>query len=364
MTGKNINVSAGGEGDSLTIRVQGSPQDLEEGLQLARAVITDGRIEESAFKNWKLQTLQRIEMMNTMPRFKAMEAMIDLLSGGDPRQKMITREDVERQSLAAAQKWFDRLCREAPIEVAVVGEIEWAQVKPLIEKYVGSLSERDRSTKNLDQLRRLARPTGPLSRRVDVETMTPQAAVMAGFAGCAGRNTFDTRALQLASNILDSRLVKRIREELAWVYSIGAFNRPSWVYEDAGVFASGAPCDPQNADKLADEIHALFKAFADHGPTDEELTNAKKQIANNLDEDMKEPRYWWRVLSHLELHGRDLNDEKGKVEDYQRYTVTQVRDVFRKYYQPTRQFRVTAFPTKAEAGESEKAKEEAAAPTS
>ena len=364
MTGKNIKVSAGGEGDSLTVRVQGSPNDLEVGLQLARAVLTDGKIEESAFENWRLQTLQRIDMLNAMPRFKAMEAVLDLLSGGDPRRKMIAKKDVERQSLEAAQKWFDRLCREAPIEVAVVGDIPWATAKPLIEKYLGSLPNRSRAAKHLDRLRRLARPTGPLSRRVDVATMTPQATAAAGFAGSEGRNTFDTRGLHLAANVLDSRLVKRIREELAWVYSIHVYNRPGWVYPDAGMFASGAPCDPNNADKLADEIHAMFQEFAEKGPTEEELDNAKKQIANNLDEDMKEPRYWWSVLAHFDLHGRNLDDEKGKVEDYQRYTAAQVRDVFRKYYQTTRQFRVTAIPSKAEAEESETIEEAVTAPTS
>ena len=363
MTGKNIRVFAGGEGDSLRIRVQGSPRDLEAGLQLVHAVLIDGKIEEAAFNNWKLETLQRIELFDKMPRFKAMEAMTELLSGGDPRQTMITKPDVERQSLAAAQKWFDRLSREAPIEVAVVGEVKWTEVRPLIERYLGSLPKRERSAPHLQKLRRLPRPTGPLSRRVDVETMTPQAMAMTGFVGSEGRNVVDTRALHLASNVLDSRLVKHIREELAWVYSIGAFSRPSWVYEDAGIFASGAPCDPENADKLAQEVHTMFQAFAEKGPTEEELANAKKQIANNLDEDMKEPRYWFNILSHLDLHGRDLENEKGKVEDYQRYTVVQVRDVFRKYHQPTRQFRVTALPTKAEAGKSEKVKETATAPT-
>ena len=53
MTGKNIRVSAMPEGDALTVTVTGSPEDLETGLQLAHALITDGRIEESAFSNWR-----------------------------------------------------------------------------------------------------------------------------------------------------------------------------------------------------------------------------------------------------------------------------------------------------------------------
>jgi len=352
MTGKNINVQAmGGEQDSLTIRISGSPKDVESGLQEVHALLTDGKIEESAFKNWKLTMLQRIERMEKMPMFKAMEATGDLLSGGDPRSSPWTREKVEKQSLAQAQAWFNRLAREAPIEVAVVGDITLDAAKPLIERYLGSLPKRTRSAEHLAGLRRLARPTGPLARHVDVDTMTPQAASIAGFAGCEGRNVHDHRALQLASNILSSRLVKRIREELSMVYSIRVRHRPSWAYQDAGQFGAGTQCDPQNAERLADEVHTMFQGFADTGPTEEELANAKKQLVNNLDTEMKEPDYWWEILAHHDLHGRNLEDEKVAMRAFDPFTVQQVQSVFRKYYTPTRQYRVIAVPIKAKSSE-------------
>ncbi len=361
MTGKNIRIGARGEGDSLTIQMTGSPIDLEAGLQEAHALLTDGKIEESAFKNWKLGMLQQIEMMQTMPMFKAYEAMMSLLTGDDPRLKPITKEDVERQSIAAAQAWFDRLCREAPIEVAVVGDISVDAAMSLIEKYIGSLPKRSRTADHLSKLRRLARPTGPLARHVEVETMTPQGMAFAGFVGCNGRDAADRRALDLAANVLDSRLIKTIREDLGLVYSIGARNNASWVFEDAGQFGAGAPCDPANAEAVAEKVHEMFQAFADDGPTEEELQNAKKQIANNLDTEMKEPNYWWRVLRHIDLHGGNLNDEKVEKEAFSQFTTTQVRDVFRKYYKPARQFRVTAVPTKADVAVEEEAGEAATA---
>ncbi len=348
MTGKNINVRGGGRGDAFTLTITGSPEDLETGLQKAHALLTDGKIEQSAFKNWKLQSLQRVDMLHKMPRFKAAEALTELLSGGDPRREFPNKERVERQSIEAAQAWFDRLCREAPIEVAVVGDLSMDEAMPLVEKYIGSLSKRPRTAKHLDKLRRLARETGPLARHVEVDTITPQATGTAGFVGCEGRNTNDRRAMSVSSSILSSRLVKTIREDLSLVYSIRAGNRASWVYEDSGTFMAGAPCDPENVNQLADEIHKLFKAFADTGPTDEELANAKKQILEDLDTDMREPSFWFDILRNHDLHGRNYTEAKDVKEAYARFTIEQVRDVFRKYYTPERQFRVTAVPVKPE----------------
>jgi zinc protease len=340
-------------GDTLTVSVQGSPKDLEAGLQLAHALLTDGKIEESAFKNWKLRTLQMLERMQSMPMFQAMQAAADLLSGGDPRRRFPTPDDVNRQSVTAAQAWYDRLCHDAPIEVAVVGDIRLDQAMPLIERYVGSLPPRTRSTEHLDKLRQLARPDGPLVRHLEVETITPQGMAMAGFVAADGKDTYDRRALDLAAQTLSTRLIQEIRENRGLVYSIRASYRPSWVYKDSTQFGAGAPCDPAGAQMVAQEIHRMFADFAQNGPTEEELANAKKQVANNLDTQMKEPGYWWRILQHHDLHGRDLGEEKVEREAYQGYTTAQVRDVFQKYYQPDRQFSVTAVPADTDAERAE-----------
>jgi len=358
MTGKNISVGAVPMGDSITIQITGSPEDLEIGLQEVHALLTDGKIEDSAFNNWKLRTLQRIDQMEKMPMFKAFEAVAELLGGGDPRLTPINKGKVEKQSLVSAQKWFDRLRKEAPIEVAIVGDIKLDQAKPLIEKYLASLGERKRAPEHLNKLRKLARSTGPLSKAIAVETVTPQAMAMAGFVGCEGRNFQDTRALELAAHVMTSRLVKRIREELSWVYSIRATSQPSWIYADSGRFVSGAPCDPANVDKVIDEVFKMFEVFASEGMTQEELDNAKKQVANNLDTDMREPSYWWDILQHHDLHGHDLKEEKAEKEAYEKFTREQVQTAFKKYFTPERRFHVTAIPKKTEGGEAAAPKDE------
>ena len=117
-----------------------------------------------------------------------------------------------------------------------------------------------------------------------------------------------------------------------------------FFFEDSAQFSAGAPCDPDKAQLVAQEIHKHFADFAQNGPTQEELANAKKQVANNLDTQMKEPTYWWRILQHHDLHHRDLAEEQAEKEAFQSYTTNRVQAVFQKYYQPSRQFTVTVVP--------------------
>lgn len=345
MTGKNINVGASPSVDHLLITVTGSPLDLEAGLQQAYLLLKDGKIEDAAFKNWRQIMERQIEEREKNPSAKASEALVDLISGGDVRRLPLKRAQVDALSIEAAQAWYNRLCKTAPIEVAVVGDVKLEDVLPLIQRYIGSLPARERDARKLDALRDSPRPKGPLAREVKVDTVTPKAVAYAGFAGSEGKNISDSRALELASLILTSRLIKQVREELAIVYSIYSSSVPSFIYNDAGQFISGAPCDPTNAVKVVSEVQKIFKDFADKGPTPEEFANAKKQIANSLDTSMREPGYWWGILRNLDLRKRDLAAEKTAQEDYQKFTADQVKTAFAKYYTPERLFQVIALPT-------------------
>ncbi len=344
MTGRNIHVRAGCEGDSLAIHVKGASEDLEAGLQKVYALLTDGKIEESAFKNWKLATLREMEQRDKMPMLKGEQQAVDLVTGSDPRITFWTKERVEALMPGQAQAWFDRLRVEAPIEVAVVGDITLDKAVGLITSYVGSLPKRRRTPTHLDGLRHVARPAGPMARLVLVDTVTPQALTVAGFMGCEGRNADDARALQLACKIVSSRVLKRVREELSLVYSLRLRSEPSWIYTDMGWFGGGAPCDPANADRVADEMHGIFREFAKAGPTSHELENAKKLVVNKLDVEMREPKYWLNVLRHHDLHGRDLDQEKKMKRAYQLVTCEKVQKVFKKYYTPDRRVRLIATP--------------------
>ncbi len=346
-TGKKVSIGGGETPDQLAIRISGSPSDLETGFELAHALLTDGKLEESAFQNWQEAMLEQIEAGQTSPQYQLAKAVRSVLSGSDPRLKMLTRKQVERQDRARAQAWYDRLARQAPMEVAVVGDIDLASAMDLVMRYIGSLPARPRKADRLDALRDVRRGEGPYTDNVSFASMTPKAVVFAGFFSCEESNVQDTRALGLASKILTTRMIKDIREEKQLVYSIGAVSQPSTAYRDSGLFFGAAPTDPAQAERLADEVLAAFAGFAAAGPTPDELNVAKKQIANELDTRRKEPRFWLRVLADLDFRGRSLEDVKHDEEAYAQATVEGVKAVFNRYHRPDRVIRVLVTPAAA-----------------
>jgi zinc protease len=358
MTGKNVQVSGRPEGDALSIYVMGSPKDIETGLKLVHILLTGGLIEETAFTNWQAEMLQQLEYMQKVPEFRAFEGMLKLLSADDPRVAPMTEDQVKNQTIEAAQAWFERLCLEAPIEVAVVGEMPLKEAQPLIERYIGSLPGRERSSEKIAKLRQLSFNEGPLNRRLAIDTITPKSMIFFGFRGADPEKIDEVRALNLASQVLSTRVIDRIREEKGLVYSMEAQNHVMGSYEGFSLLFTGAPADPAKADEVVQEAEKIFNAFAEAGPETEELKNAKKQTWNNLDIQLKEPAYWWQILQHLELRKRNLKHYKGIQEAYEKITAEQIRDVFRKYYCDERRFLVIAEPLAAKADEKPESEKE------
>jgi zinc protease len=348
MVGKNVNVGGGIGFDTMSLGVSGSPKDLALGMQLAYAILTDGVLEQSALDDWKKLELQALSRRKTSVQAQLGDAMAATFYGGDLRFTPLTEEIINRQERSPAEAWFKRIANHAAIEVTVVGDMELKEATDLVARYLGSLPKRTGEFSELDKLRKIDRSKGPFEKSVHFETATPKAMVLAGFVSCNMRDP-ERRPLSLAGMIMTDRMIKRIREKEQLVYSIGCHNSPAVAIPGTGMFTASAPTDPHNADKLADRIREMIKELAEKGPSDDELATAKKQIANQLASEMKEPSFWMTQLDDLAYRGRPLDEVKQLPEVYQQFTTDQVRDALRKYVRDENFIRMTVIPDSTEA---------------
>ena len=346
MTGAKVRVRGAATGDTVTLTVSGDAAELERGLQLAYLLLTDPLIEPPALEQWRDAEGQRITQRKRQP----MQVLVDtsaaaIYPAGEVRAKPLTVEQVRAITRPAAQAWLRRLITEAPIEVAVVGDVDRDTATRLAVKYLGALPARPRiSDKTLADLRAIRRSQGPISIAESIEVLTPQAGVLAGFFGADLRDVRDTRLLNVASRVLTTRMTKSIREEKQLVYSIGASSEPAVVYPGFGFFAAIAPTDPGKATVLATAIEEMFADFAKAGPTSDELAVAKKQMANLLDETLKTPNFWLNRLSTLDYRALGLDDLLDAPAQYQRFTALEIQEAFVRYNRPDARFRFIITP--------------------
>lgn len=341
---------AGGNADALSLTVSGSPDDLETGMQLAHLLLTQPKVESATFTQARTVTRELIEESLKNPMMLGMRtAMAAPYPDDVPRTQPLAVEQVDRMTLEATQAWMDKLVRNSPIEVTIVGDIARERALELAARYLGSLPARERvGPETFASLRKLARPGGPRTIERTLVTPTAQAFVMYAFYGADEANVADARALAMAARILSTRMVKEVREDEQLVYSIGAASRAATTYPGFGLFSASAPTDPGKVDALVRKLESMYDAFAANGPTAEELDVARKQMATTLDEQMREPAYWSRQLGRMTFRGVSLDDVLGEPAAYQAISADEIRSAFARCAAPERRFVVVVRPSAAE----------------
>jgi zinc protease len=343
-TGKNVSINGAASGDGVILMVSGSPDDFEEGLKLAHLLLTTPKVEEPALKIWREEYLQAIEQQKTSVEAQSAEKQAELLSGGDPRLKFPTSDQVKRIASNEAQKWLNSLIADSPVEIAIVGDMDRDQMSSLALKYFGSLPKRPFHHPELAKLRTVKVQPGPLEAKIEVQTITPRALVSIGWRGANFQDVKDRRTLDVAAQILSSRMQTEIREKRGLTYSVSARSSAATSYPETGFFGTVFSADPEKVAEAATVAREMMLDFAKNGPTQAEMQTVRNQMKNILETQQKEPSYWVRVLSEMDQRGIRLEDVKNLVPQITGYSREDIVAVVNKYVKPAGQIEVVALP--------------------
>ncbi len=346
LRGHQVEVSGRAGTDVLQLRVSGAAGELELGMRLAGALLREPRVEQAALDQWKARTVQDIGARRTSPPLTLDAVFADVrYPAGDARQRAVEAPVIEGITREGAQAWLEKLCRESPIEVAVVGDVSRERAVELVAKYVGSLPARERvGPGTYKALRALTAPSLP--RRVDVRvpTRTPQSQVLVAFPGPDASEGSDVRAMRVAAAILSVRMNRELREARQLVYGIATTVQPGSTYPGFGVVVARAPAMPDKAPELAAAVTRMFDGFAKDGPTGEEVDVAVRQALQLYREGLAEPTFWLDRLELTTFDGSNPADVLKEPEALGAVTREGVLAVFRKYYSAQRLMTITVRP--------------------
>ena len=310
MTGKKVTVNAQQTEDTVRLLVSGTPEALEDGLQLAYLLLHEATIEPASAVLWQQQLMQELEARRTEVNTMTYEASNLLLSGDDPRMRAVTPEQVKAraQDIPRAQAWLDHLLQTAPIEVAIVGDMPEDRALTLATTYLGSLPLRQRTDPSLEALRQVTGFTGPSQRTVEVKTITPRALPILMWRSAPWSDVQGRRIGYLMARILETRMREEIRETRGLTYSTATFVQPNKVYPSMSALYVQFTTDPDKVTEAVRIARSVVDTFAAEGPTDTEMQTVRTQMKNAIETMLQEPRFWVNLLADLDYYGTHLED--------------------------------------------------------
>jgi zinc protease len=329
LSGKAASANAGfGEVDNA-VGASGSPKDLETVFQLLYLRFTAPRLDMDAFAAMRAQIEPFLTNKGNDPESVYGDTIAVTMSQHHFRSRPLTSATfAEVDPVTALQFYKDRLANAGNFTFAIVGNVKLDELKPLVERYLGSLpAGKPETWRDVGE----QKPKGIVERTVKKGT-EPKANTQFLFIGpavYAPENRFTVLALNA---LVQMRLDEVLRQQLGGTYSPsigGGISRlPRQEYEEDIEYGSS----PENVDKLGKTVLQIIDSLQRKGPTPAEVDKVKEQILRAREVDTKTNEYWSGNLVARDRAGEDVGG-LGAAYDAMVKTLTaaQLQDAAKKY---------------------------------
>ena len=303
LAGKMVGVSPSIGNTTHSISGSSTPKDLETAFQLLYLTMVDPRFDAEEFETGIQQIKAVLPNLVNTPDFKFQNFVNEKLYGGNERVVTINDEVLAAADLATIEKVYRKLFNNVGgATLTIVGNVDLETLKPLVEKYAGSLPKAKKASaineKNLIQIAK-----GTSEDVLKVEMQTPKKTVFQVWSAYMPVSTKEIATLKVANYVLDMIYTKTIREKEGGTYGVGASLGASRKPFDRVTFMVQFDTNPEQAEKLSGLTAQYLKEFAQNGPTAEELAMALENLKKNIPESRISNSYWMSAI--------DLNLEYG-----------------------------------------------------
>jgi len=345
----NIDFAVRVQTDSLTMRVSTTPEDFETAMWLIGMLAREPLIEDGAFESWRASALAQAASARTEPARAALDDFErDVIGRLFGHHRSPTETELREMSAEQVNRWLGRLVREAPMTLAIIGDIDRAQALHSAAQWMGEIPHR--ALPSPDRVRSLTPGKAqeqPIVIRREAELATHAAAVVEGFRGADAKQIDDALALDLAAEILRRRLDERIgpRGELSG--STVVLNIDDGVSSGSGRFWVRALVAPHDADRAEAILESELRRLIDSPPTEQEFDRSRAALRARLDRRAESPGSWADALARSEgLGGVPLAALDASSAVLEGLTPPTVSQTLGRYAVPKRSFRIRVEPSR------------------
>ncbi len=310
LSGKNAQAGIGVGTYEHMVTANASLKDVETMFQLLYLQFTAPRFAEDDFTT--LMNRYDALLANRMadPDFIFAQNLISTLYGNNIRRQQLTPEilsQIKFEHMAGIHKQL--FSNAADFRFTFIGNMSPEALKPLVEKYIGSLPvAKKAANKFTDDGVRTAK--GGVVNDFKTRMEQPKVSVFVGFSGDIEYNIKNQMVAKYLTAALNNRYLKSIREEKGGTYGVGVrvalLNEPVEQYMVQIQFDT----NEQMADELTAIVMAEIEKIAAEGPLKEDMDKTREYENKNYSKSVEQNGWWSRAIAAF------YDDDINNVEDY------------------------------------------------
>ena len=308
LAGKNLSVTPFIGATQHGVQGSSTPKDFETALQLTYLYFADPRFDEAEYETGIQQIKAILPNIAKNPDFLFQNAASRILYN-NPRLAELNDETLAKADLATIERVYRELFKDAAgAEMYIIGNVDPAAIKPLVEKYIGSIAKGKKAAKvNQDNVISIVK--GQVDETVKLPMETPKSTVIQVYTAYMPVDTKTEVALEVANYVLDMIYTKTIREEEGGTYGVGTAMVGQRDPEERVVIQVQFDTNPEQAAKLSELAIKGLKELAENGPEQDKFNMAIENFKKNLPESRINNSYWFSNLQNYYEHGIDFDAE-------------------------------------------------------
>lgn len=345
LAGKNASVGISVSDYTNGLTGYCSPKDLETMLQLAYLRFTSPRFAEDDFavlmKNLRSQTAN----MRANPMYVLQDKYFKTLYNDNFRRQVASDEVLDMIDYSRLDDVHAKLYPNANSFVfTFVGNVDLATLKPLVEKYIGSLPTGLGYLNYADD--GVHRVTGKVINDFRTPMQQPKVSIMYTFSGPIEYTVENHQAMTFLSQALSSRYLESIREEKGGTYGVGVRGSISPLLDQQYSLLIQFDTNEEMADELCEIIIEEFEKIAAEGPRDDDFDKTREYMLKEWGNSLEQNGFWMNRIVENTFHGLEMNDYYTSLKGM---TKEKVRDLARTILNNKNMVKVVMRPEAAQA---------------
>ncbi|MDE6778219.1 MAG: insulinase family protein [Alistipes sp.] len=346
LSGKSANVMPYTADYEHGMQGQCSPKDLETMLQLLYLRFTAPRFTEDDSNTLMRNFRAQVENLRSNPDVKFEEEFNKVLYNDNFRRQIISAEVLDMVDFNRLQAVHDQLFSGAnSFTFTFVGNVDMETLKPLVEKYIGSLPVQKKLCNYADDGVKTVKGNVDYAFRTPMQQ--PKVSVRYYLSGDCDYSIENRMKMTYLTQALSSRYLESVREEKGGSYGVQVYGSSKIIPEQTYGMTIAFDTNEEMADELCEVILAELDKMAAEGPIDEDFNKTREFLNKNWNNTLEENAGWVRYIDEYYFNGLDY------ISNYQNTlnatTQQDVRDFMRKMLADGNVVKVVMRPEAAEA---------------
>ena len=310
LTGKQASSAVGISGLSESVGGASTPNDFETMMQLIYLRFEKPRFDKEAHEAMMHRNYAAIENAPITPQKIMQDSISMIMSNYSKRNLIFNKEFLDKISIEQIEEIYrDRIKDISDFTFFIVGNIDAETVKPLVEKYLGSVKSYNRKETWVDN--KVRGPKGRTEKVIELDLTTPKSTVITNFSKDMKVTIPNNLCLNILRGILDARYMTNIREKEGGTYGVSVQPGSSREPYESYSMTMSFDCDPDKAEHLKSLIYTEIDKLMKEGPTQEEIDKVTSIMKKNNEQSKPHNAYWMSAIQTYYLRGIDVTDPKN-----------------------------------------------------